>query len=337
VRKLKLLLIVSVVLTAGMVSDSRAKAGILENTCKRVGVVKGRSVNRSVCARVGGSLQWVKLDRTPGALMLPTSAVFYSSLGISLTWSPPRDLGSTAITGYRLEFQTPSTPWLYALTFPASTYSTYIKDDRLAGATYRFRVAAFNSAGMGIFSESNWIDYPTSSLGGSSISTLPPSTIPVATPPAIATTTTIVQTGTVSQRNAASRAASYLRSSAFSRSGLIGQLEYEGFSTSDATYGVDAQNANWAAQAVKKGASYLRSSSFSRSGLISQLEYEGFSTADAVYGTDSQNADWSGQAAKKAASYLRSSSFSRSRLIDQLLYEGFTQSEAEYGVNSAGL
>ena len=33
---------------------------------------------------------------------------------------------------------------------------------------------------------------------------------------------------------------SYLKSMSFSRSGLIAQLEYEGFSTSEATYGVEA-------------------------------------------------------------------------------------------------
>ena len=146
-----------------------------------------------------------------------------------------------------------------------------------------------------------------------------------------------VLAGTVSQRNAVSKGASYLRSSSFSRSGLISQLEYEGFSLDDATYGTDAQNADWSAQAVKKGASYLRTSSFSRTGLIGQLEYEGFSNSQSVYGTDSQNADWNAQAAKKAASYLKSSSFSRSGLIGQLLYEGFTQAQAEYGVSTTGL
>jgi hypothetical protein len=150
-------------------------------------------------------------------------------------------------------------------------------------------------------------------------------------------TTTPALTGTVSQRNAAAKAASYLRSSAFSRTGLIEQLKFEGFSVEDSTFGVDAQNADWNSQAVKKGASYLRSSAFSRTGLIEQLEYEGFTNAESVFGVDAQNADWNSQAAKKAASYLRSSSFSRSGLIGQLLYEGFTQTEAEYGVSTTGL
>ena len=150
-------------------------------------------------------------------------------------------------------------------------------------------------------------------------------------------TTTTVPVGTVSQRNAVAKGASYLRTSAFSRSGLISQLEYEGFSLEDATFGVDAQKADWNAQAVKKAGSYLKTSSFSRTGLISQMEYEGFSNAESIFGVDAQKADWNAQAAKKAASYLKTSAFSRVALIDQLLYEGFTQAQAEFGVSATGL
>lgn len=153
----------------------------------------------------------------------------------------------------------------------------------------------------------------------------------------VKTTTTTVPAQTVSQKNAAGSAASYLRYSSFSRTGLIKQLQFEGFSLEDATYGVDAQKADWFAQAVKSAASYLKSSAFSRTGLIKQMEFEGFSNAEAVHGVDAQKADWNSEAAKDAASYLKISSFSRTGLIDQLLFEGYTQSEAEFGVNSTGL
>lgn len=89
---------------------------------------------------------------------------------------------------------------------------------------------------------------------------------------------------TVSQRNARLKAARYLEYSAFSRSGLIDQLEFEGFSTADSTYGTDAIKANWAAQAARKAKQYLEYSPFSREGLIRQLEFEGFTTAEATYG-----------------------------------------------------
>lgn len=91
---------------------------------------------------------------------------------------------------------------------------------------------------------------------------------------------------TSSQKNALKKAESYLKYSAFSYSGLIEQLEYEGYSTEDATYAVDHCGADWKEQAVKKAKSYLKYSSFSKSGLIDQLEYEGFTYEQAVYGAE---------------------------------------------------
>lgn len=73
---------------------------------------------------------------------------------------------------------------------------------------------------------------------------------------------------------------------AFSYSGLIEQLEYEGYSTEEATYAVDNCGADWKEQAAKKAEEYLNSMSFSKSGLIEQLEYEGFTHEQAVYGAD---------------------------------------------------
>jgi hypothetical protein len=91
----------------------------------------------------------------------------------------------------------------------------------------------------------------------------------------------------INQANARKAAASYLAYSAFSRTGLIKQLEYEGFSNADATYGADAQNANWNTQAAKAAKSYLSYSAFSRSGLIEQLMYEGYTLEQATFGVDS--------------------------------------------------
>ena len=89
---------------------------------------------------------------------------------------------------------------------------------------------------------------------------------------------------TVAQSNAKKSATSYLKYSSFSRTGLIDQLVFEGFSTADSTYGVDAQNADWNVQAAKSAKSYLKYSSFSRTGLIDQLIFEGFTQAQAEYG-----------------------------------------------------
>ncbi len=88
-------------------------------------------------------------------------------------------------------------------------------------------------------------------------------------------------TPTRGEQNALNRANDYLKFMSFSRSGLIDQLEYEGFSTSEAEYGVDHCGADWNEQAILKAEGYLSRKSFSRSGLIDQLEYEGFTYSQA--------------------------------------------------------
>ena len=89
---------------------------------------------------------------------------------------------------------------------------------------------------------------------------------------------------TIGQQNARESAQSYLDSQSFSRSGLIDQLLFEGFSQADAEYGTDSMKADWNEQAALSAQSYLDSMSFSRSGLIDQLLFEGFSQAEAEYG-----------------------------------------------------
>lgn len=140
------------------------------------------------------------------------------------------------------------------------------------------------------------------------------------------------------KEGALNKAKSYLNTSAFSYTGLIEQLEYEGFSNSEATYGADNCGANWKEQALKKAKSYLNTSAFSESGLEEQLEYEGFTSEEAKYGVANCGADWKQQASKKAASYLKShSGWTRSELIDQLEYEGFTYDQASYGASQNGM
>lgn len=90
----------------------------------------------------------------------------------------------------------------------------------------------------------------------------------------------------VVKQNALRQANQYLNAMAFSYSGLIEQLEYEGYSTEDATYAVDHCGADWNDEAAKKAEEYLNTMSFSRSGLIEQLEYEGFTHDQAVYGVN---------------------------------------------------
>lgn len=89
---------------------------------------------------------------------------------------------------------------------------------------------------------------------------------------------------TTEQRNALNTAQDYLGTMAFSYSGLIEQLEYEGYSAEAATYAADNCGADWNAQAAAMAQSYMDTMSFSRQGLIDQLIYEGFSQEQAEYG-----------------------------------------------------
>ncbi|SDP18232.1 Ltp family lipoprotein [Halobacillus aidingensis] len=94
---------------------------------------------------------------------------------------------------------------------------------------------------------------------------------------------TFFTNSTVSQKQAVAMAEQYLSFMAFSKSGLIDQLEFEGFSTEDATYGVENISVDWQEQAVTKAEEYLDFMAFSRQGLIDQLVFEGFSKEHAAY------------------------------------------------------
>lgn len=91
---------------------------------------------------------------------------------------------------------------------------------------------------------------------------------------------------TASQRNACRAAANYLAVMPFSHSGLVGQLEYEGYSSDDATYAADNCGADWFVQAEKAATNYVDLMPFSRQGLIDQLIYEGYTEEQAVHGVD---------------------------------------------------
>ncbi|WP_405474329.1 Ltp family lipoprotein [Paenarthrobacter ilicis] len=90
--------------------------------------------------------------------------------------------------------------------------------------------------------------------------------------------------GTVSQKNALRKANDYLDFSAFSLTGLIKQLEFEKYSSEDATWAAERVKVDWNEQAAKKAKSYLDFSSFSHSGLVDQLLFEGFTPEQAEYG-----------------------------------------------------
>lgn len=121
---------------------------------------------------------------------------------------------------------------------------------------------------------------PTTKAAVKPVSTETPKSTPTPSAPG-------APTATVSQRNALSKAKDYLSYTAFSHDGLVSQLEYEQFSTADATYGADNSGADWNQQAAKKAKDYMSYSSFSRGSLIEQLEYDKFTPDQAAYGANS--------------------------------------------------
>ena len=92
-----------------------------------------------------------------------------------------------------------------------------------------------------------------------------------------------VENLTMGQKNAIRKAEFYLDFMAFSRAGLIKQLEYEDFSSEDATFAVDHIDVDWNEQATLKAESYLDIMAFSADGLADQLGYEGFTEEQIAY------------------------------------------------------
>lgn len=154
-------------------------------------------------------------------------------------------------------------------------YSSTVK-----GNDYNFSMVCFDCDGgfvyflLGELSDSSY-DY--SSDFKNIVDSVAISSVPAKTEPE-------EKNATTGEINALEKALIYLNYTSFSRSGLIDQLEYEGFSTEEATYGVDNCGADWNEQAAKKAQSYLDYSSFSRQGLIDQLVFEGFTQEQAEYG-----------------------------------------------------
>ncbi|MGO1956895.1 Ltp family lipoprotein [Microbacterium sp.] len=89
---------------------------------------------------------------------------------------------------------------------------------------------------------------------------------------------------TLGQENAIGSAHNYLDYAGFSRESLIGQLEYEGYSTEEATFAVDYIAPDWNEEAAESAQSYIDYTDFSRQGLIEQLLYEGFTQKQAEFG-----------------------------------------------------
>jgi hypothetical protein len=107
---------------------------------------------------------------------------------------------------------------------------------------------------------------------------------PVEAPNTTETSSGETDSATLGEKNAAKSASNYLDIMPFSYSGLVKQLEFEGYTQEEAVYGVDKCDADWNEQAAKSASNYLDIMPFSRTELISQLEFEGFTRQQAEYG-----------------------------------------------------
>jgi predicted phage tail protein len=71
-----------------------------------------------------------------------------SSTSISLSWIAPQNTGSSAITGYKIEYKVGSGS--YSILVPNTSLATYLHTGLTTGTTYTYRVSAINSIGTGV-------------------------------------------------------------------------------------------------------------------------------------------------------------------------------------------
>lgn len=88
-------------------------------------------------------------------------------------------------------------------------------------------------------------------------------------------------------QQAAGSAQSYIDMSGFSRSELVDQLVYEGYTPDQAESGVSSLSVDYSEQARRSTQSYLDLMPMSRAELVDQLIYEGYTPDEAAAGADS--------------------------------------------------
>lgn len=147
--------------------------------------------------------------------------------------------------------------------------------------------------------------------------------------------TVLMSTGKYNAKRQVESMAEY---TALSRQGFIQMLELLGYTTEEATYGVDNVYIDYNKNALENAKLYTDGDlSSSYEGLIFILEEVLYFTHDqAVYGADNCGADWREQAVKCAKHYLDVIPMSRDQLKNQLEYEKFTAEQIEYALNAVG-
>jgi hypothetical protein len=90
----------------------------------------------------------------------------------------------------------------------------------------------------------------------------------------------------VSQIGAIQKAEGYISMGGFSKTGLIKQLEFEGFSNEEATFATENIDVDWKEQAKIKAQGYVDMGGFNRQSLLEQLKFEGFTSDEATHGVN---------------------------------------------------
>jgi len=192
--------------------------------------------------------------------------------------TPSEDVLATAVSESTTKTQAPE-----RTRADAKAEKAYAKASRPWYKKKRFIIPlaliALAIAGSALGSETS----PPSADSSSSQSSDAGSTEPSAEPEPIEETEPEL---TAAQENAVGKAEDYLDLTSFSRTGLIKQLKFDGFSKKDATFAVEYLSPNWKKQAAEKAQEYLDLTSFSRTGLIQQLEFDGFTDKQATYGVN---------------------------------------------------
>lgn len=162
---------------------------------------------------------------------------------------------------------------------PAAEPPAKVNVPEVAGLTAADAVSALTAAGF-LTSDISTFDDPTAKV----VSSDPPAGTSVQEGSGIRLTVEEKPKFSLAQQNAINKAQSYLSMTGFSRIGLIKQLEFEGYSNADATFGTDNAGADWNAECAEKAKSYLDMTSFSRDGLATQLAFEGFAQSEIDFG-----------------------------------------------------
>ena len=174
--------------------------------------------------------------------------------------------------------------WFYDAENGTRLHSTWIESGGAwyyLGADGRMLTDTTTPDGYYVGSDGKWID------GQSSDAAAAAQNVPQQTAAAAQNTQQAAaaqETVTLGMKNALGRAGDYLAFTSFSKPGLKHQLEYEGFTSAEASYAVNHIVVDWNTQCASKAQSYLDFSHFSRQRLKEQLEYEGFTASEIAYG-----------------------------------------------------